>query len=307
MSKRLDYEHVKQHIHAKGYELMNSGEEITSTQILKIKCPNKHSIQSTFDNFKSKDKNCRYCSGHINVGEEVCRCILEALIGMEFIRTRRINGMENLELDGYCEELKLAFEFNGRQHYEYIELYHRNSTLEDQKKRDEKKLVLCEKNNIKLIIIPFTDHQFEDKVNCIKKQLIDLNVAIKDVELNKFNITKYIGEMKPKNREFYEKCIEQVNMKGGKVLSPAYIDSKWLMDFKCKRGHKFSISWADLQRGSFCKICTKKLDKVLEEIEMYGYKYCELTKYTRIDAKMYLMKNDIMVEISLKEIRKMKK
>ena len=63
----------------------------------------------------------------------------------------------NLELDAYCEELKLAFEYNGLQHDEFIPHFHNNNieNFKNQQLRDKKKIELCQEHNIKLIIIPY--------------------------------------------------------------------------------------------------------------------------------------------------------
>lgn len=38
-----------------------------------------------------------------------------------------------LEIDGYCNELKVGFEFHGLQHYEHVAHFHRGkSTLKNQ-------------------------------------------------------------------------------------------------------------------------------------------------------------------------------
>jgi hypothetical protein len=61
-----------------------------------------------------------------------------------------------MELDGFCKELNLAFEYNGIQHYKFVKFFHR--TLEKLKIRqldDIRKIELCKKNNINLIIIPY--------------------------------------------------------------------------------------------------------------------------------------------------------
>ncbi|KKL74823.1 hypothetical protein LCGC14_2061080, partial [marine sediment metagenome] len=56
-----------------------------------------------------------------------------------------------------CKELKLAFEYNGQQHYERIPHWHRTiDVFVKQQKRDAKKIVLCREKGITLIIIPYT-------------------------------------------------------------------------------------------------------------------------------------------------------
>ena len=62
-----------------------------------------------------------------------------------------------MELDGYCEALKLAFEFNGPQHYVFYPKYHKTQMdFLDQLERDKLKLKLCKKHGITLIIVPYT-------------------------------------------------------------------------------------------------------------------------------------------------------
>ena len=55
---------------------------------------------------------------------------------------------ENLELDMYNERLRLAVEYNGKQHYEYIPFLHNNSmdNFRTQQYRD----------HIHLIEVPYT-------------------------------------------------------------------------------------------------------------------------------------------------------
>ena len=66
-----------------------------------------------------------------------------------------------LRLDGYNEELQLAFEYNGSHHYYRNDLYHRkNGTidLQTQKNRDQKKRELCKQKGI-----PYIRHTLEEK------------------------------------------------------------------------------------------------------------------------------------------------
>ncbi len=96
-------------------------------------------------------------------GEETCKHVLDKLLpGYNFIRCRpdflkNPETGKNLELDFYCDKLKLAVEFNGQQHYQYTEYYHKHDhyNFYQQQQRDQSKRDLCMKNNIKLIIVKY--------------------------------------------------------------------------------------------------------------------------------------------------------
>ena len=62
-----------------------------------------------------------------------------------------------LELDGYCEELGIAFEYNGIQHYKSIKRFFHSSrrTLEDQQQIDLLKRKICHDKGIALIEVPY--------------------------------------------------------------------------------------------------------------------------------------------------------
>ena len=122
----------------------------------------------TFDERKSKKEY---------KNEEICRKFLERYYGVKFPSVRPNflkNPMtgRNLELDGYCQnitftyeadgkrykkKIKLAFEYNGEQHYTYPNYFHRTS-LEFKKQiaRDQFKIYMCNKLDIYLITIPYT-------------------------------------------------------------------------------------------------------------------------------------------------------
>ena len=59
-------------------------------------------------------------------------------------------------MDYYCENLKLAFEYQGLQHEEYVQFFHRGdiNNFYKQQEHDRIKKEICEKKGIKLICIP---------------------------------------------------------------------------------------------------------------------------------------------------------
>lgn len=60
----------------------------------------------------------------------------------------------NLEIDMFCEDLKLGLEFHGIQHIKFLPHFHKTEQkFKDQLLRDQMKARLCKEHGIKLIII----------------------------------------------------------------------------------------------------------------------------------------------------------
>lgn len=219
MPKKLLAIEAERRVESRGFKMLTEDYE-NDRQILDLQCPNAEHppIKCSLNNFHSKGVNCKYCIGNVNGGEEVCRGIMQKLFpNKEFINIR-LSCMDGLELDGYCEALNLAFEFNGIQHYKNVPHFHRENTIEEQQIRDQKKVKLCKDNNIKLIIIPYTKHQFNQKIACIKEQLKDHEIEFDDtIEIKEDEIIKIIGKLKKRQTELYKKCVEAAEKKGGKI------------------------------------------------------------------------------------------
>lgn len=61
----------------------------------------------------------------------------------------------NLELDGYCPELKIAFEYNGKQHYKRVETFQpKPEDFEKQVWHDRQKKHMCAKQGVALFDVP---------------------------------------------------------------------------------------------------------------------------------------------------------
>ena len=125
-------------------------------------CENGHRFFSRYNNIKSNKTWCPKCA-HPKVKENICRDIFQKLLGKEFL-TVRPKWLKNpktggtLELDGYCEELKLAFEYDGEFHYKNI---YTETALQDQRYRDMIKEEICKIQGIVLIRIPYFQADFE--------------------------------------------------------------------------------------------------------------------------------------------------
>lgn len=93
--------------------------------------------------------------------EEMCRKVFESIYDVSF-KSCRPNFLKNpetgrnLELDGYNDNLKIAFEHNGRHHYEYPNTFHKTKQeFLYQRAKDEYKRERCDKIGIYLISIPY--------------------------------------------------------------------------------------------------------------------------------------------------------
>jgi hypothetical protein len=131
---------------------------------MQLVCPNGcfyHTLMSAI--VKGCSCNCDNCSGLKR--ERRCREWFENRFKKPFPKARP-RWLKNhtgrcLELDGYCEELSIAFEHNGEQHYKPCR-FSVNQTeeeimknFEDQQQKDILKAKLCAEQGIELVIIPY--------------------------------------------------------------------------------------------------------------------------------------------------------
>lgn len=132
--------------------------------IFRINKKGSWSSQFFIEDTPKKNKHKKTKRSSDSRGEIECRRVLESLFKRPFKKERPSflrndaldNGM-NLELDCYNRELKLAVEYNGRQHYQFIPFFHKNKdAFQNQKYRDFIKKQRCKEHNITLITVPYT-------------------------------------------------------------------------------------------------------------------------------------------------------
>jgi len=110
------------------------------------------------------------------VSENLVRGYFETLLGHKFptahpgwLKSKTTGA--NLELDGYCPELQLAFEYQGEYHYFPVLPHNKDKSVEDIQKNDAYKAAVCKRHGVSLIQVPFTE---KDNQSFVVQALLDL-------------------------------------------------------------------------------------------------------------------------------------
>ncbi len=131
-----------------------STEYINTDELMLWECKEKHQWYARFNNIKNQKQWCPTCSSFQS--ERLARELIENLMQKPFMKIRP-DWLEGLELDGYCEEEKMAFEYQGEQHYKFIPFFHRTETaFAEQLIRDKRKKEILKSRGIDLLEIPYT-------------------------------------------------------------------------------------------------------------------------------------------------------
>jgi len=259
---------------------------ISSATKLKWKCVDGHVWEATPANIRY-GYWCPYCNKL--VGETICRNYLENIFGEKFKKSKpfwlkNING-NIMELDGFCEKLKIAFEHQGRQHYE-MNWFHKNgSDLRIRKKDDNLKSKLCKEKGIKLILIPEVGYKIaiENLYEYLIKELKNKNINIPQHNKMRFE----------KKTIFLSSKISELSLiakeRQGALLSKQYLGNHKKLRWKCSLGHEWEATPSKIKIGRWCPKCAGKLQRTLTEMkqvaEMKGGK-CLSSKYINLKSKL---------------------
>jgi len=91
-----------------------------------------------------------------------CRSLLHSLYPTQPILEEVPLPSEQLFIDFYLPNRKIAVEVHGEQHYQYVQHFHKNPIgFAQAKARDERKRQWCIINNIVLIELPYMENDDE--------------------------------------------------------------------------------------------------------------------------------------------------
>ena len=241
---------------------------IDQNQKLRWECKFKHRFKLDIHHINSANQWCPHCTDNQNISEKITRKFFEHIFKEKFpshhptwLVSKKSSRL--LELDGYNKKLKIAFEYQGEQHYRYIKQFHRNGPedLEKQKRHDETKRKECKKRNIQLIETPYNisrDKIFKYIIQELKKRNIGTKES-RELDWRTLNLSND-GKM----QEMHQIAKERK----GKCLSTQYIDSKTRLQWECEKGHRWWKSPSGIKRH-WCITCSGKKRLDVEIIKKY--------------------------------------
>ena len=247
---------------------------------LHFRCIAGHKFFSSFRNIKNAGSWCSDCTD--GIGERLTRHIFETLFNKQFpkkkpkwLQTEKTN---RIELDGFCEELGIAFEYNGLQHYQDVDIFTRP-------KYDEHKKEKCQERNVKLFSIRQLSstsqwHTILDEIKTQSKQLeVEINTNL-PIDINKVYQT---NDSILRLKEIQEIAYQH----NGECFSNSYLGNDFKLSFKCNICNHLWENSSEVIRqkaksGNFCPNCAGVAKKSIGDMISFAAKYngkCLSNKY----------------------------
>lgn len=206
---------------------------------------------------------CPECGNSTYYKENNTRIILENLLGFKLTKARpewnkNPKTKKLLELDGYNEDNKFAFEFQGRHHFE-DNVYKKTNLVEVQEK-DKIKAEHCKDNKVRLLVINDTKSvkTIEELISYIIKILLNERIPF-NRNYSIEHLKSLIEDMQQSDhkKDIINKAHDYATLHAGKCLSTTYINSKSLLEWKCSVEEH--ASWkrdiSIIRNGNWCRLC----------------------------------------------------
>ena len=265
---------------------------INAHEKLLWECGNNHRWSAKPSSIKSGTW-CPECASGIS--ERICKEYFQQVFEKPFPKRRPkwlINDRGNqMELDGYCKELRIAFEHQGSQH---TTLDTHFITTEDElllrKQDDKKKAQLCKQNSVRLIAIPqlFTDTKLDELLQFIYAECKTKRIRRPAGMLDK-QIELTSAWMSKESKLVIKEMNLLAKLKGGKCLSAAYLNYSSDLEWECSEGHIWSAPASRIRKGHWCSHCAGNVKLTIEDMNEFATKRggkCISKKYINIDTKL---------------------
>lgn len=236
---------------------LSAPEEFSNSMCRLIwQCADGHEWSATFNNIR----NGRWCPHCVeSIGESLTRQVLEHIFEAPFKKGRHawLASPETgrpMELDGFNEYLKIAFEYQGPHHYDPANSYIKNREDVFSKiiAHDVEKTRICRERKVNLILIyKFDPFQKDEQIALTVYQAVRLVFPKISYDPSTFRSTAL-----RKSRLF--QFAEEAKRRGGELLSTKYNGMNGKLLWRCANGHIWNaIPSAVITRGTWCPRCKR--------------------------------------------------
>lgn len=242
--------------HNRGGKLLST-KYINNRTKLRWECRHGHIWEAASEKIKM-GRWCPICAS--NISERICRIYFETIFNKPFKKTRPIwlktEKGHRLELDGYNNQLRIAFEHHGNQHFVFNKFFYKdNSFFKKRVAYDKLKRRLCKHNKVKLFEISQISFStnFKDLEEQIAREAKRLKVKLPhSAQLNVPLEKIYYGH----KNELFDELKSIALSKHGKLLSKGYLRGDSKLKWKCKEGHVWEAVSRAVQGGTWCPYCS---------------------------------------------------
>ena len=224
------------------------------------RCKLGHEFPRTFDYIKQNDIFCSKCEPRYR-RQEYTRFVFQQLTEKRFHLHRNLDWLRDdrgerncIELDGYNEELSIAFEYDGGQHVNRVEEWHDETQFANQQRKDKLKDTLCKEKGVVLIRI---GHELK----------IDEIEGYVTAELQKNGLGHLIvGTVDNSNYrsivtdELLREAREYAEERGGECRSELILTASDPVTFYCPiHDHEWTVTLSSLRnKPSWCYHCSQE-------------------------------------------------
>ncbi len=223
-----------------------------------------HEWRATPKSIMIRDSWCPQCAEGLY--ERMCRAFFEVIFRKEFKKSCPSwlvteDGYQ-MHLDGYNKELKIAFEYQGEQHYRFIKYFHKTEKrFRYQQRLDERKKFLCKEKGVILILIGF--NLKSGRLHKVRFDEMEEEIRIKCIENEIFPPDETYGidwkSLDVSPPDTIKEMQELAEERGGMCLSKKYFGDKVKLKWKCSScNHEWKAIPHNVKQGSWCPQCANK-------------------------------------------------
>jgi len=253
--KRLTIEEVRKRIEKRGGKCLSEHYGKNSQDPILVECSEGHIFKITPSSLQ-QGHWCSICSDKIE--ERRTQAFFEEIFQSKFPKSRpewlkNYDGNQ-MHLDGYNKDLNLAFEQNGKQHFDRIPYFHKTiEAFKKQQNDDLRKKELCKIHGVSLIEIPYTVRNDQKQNFIIKKCRAN---GIKVPEIN-YKIDWRNFDIHSPGK--FEKNRKLAKSKGYSIITKSYARNTDKITLKCDEcGHERIIIAKHLLDIKGCSKCVRQ-------------------------------------------------